>query len=506
MGYYSFYRIIKDILQTIFGRKFYRFLIIICITFLSFLIINKKTVFGADFTIGTETENGNYINLNFDVEYGGKTVNFEYHILRSFIPSATKQIVIYPYTANNINYIDLAFCYSTLIQSGITYKLDYSNSSENYYYYKRLQVPTLVDNSNKVVFWANSNNSFTTTNYSRTNLANVIISNNNLVYSSRDIYNTNNELVFDAPYNIPPKKVPEVATSLEDLEELNFDVISVDGWDYSNEDFYLLVYDRNYTETESLNNLYPKKEFLLNSSSPYYMQELTSDPSVNKIFWIPKGELGLDWKVGGTYGFRFAIRESIESEFSDWAYSYLDDEIQFTLSETVPETVIATFNTATEETKEDDQFNELNNNLKEQKEQDATFYNELLSDEYDEELPSDTLSGISSSSEDISDTQYIGLFSAIFGRFSDIINGDYSEVEEIHYPIMNTNKDIVLTSDILSSKIQNTFIYVLLQSFWMFLFGTYIFKFCWNLIRKIKDGSILHGYENSNEVITSTML
>lgn len=509
MAYYSFYKIIKDILFTIFGRKlkkYFKFLIFLLFVFLVFLFFNDKKVLAADFTIGSQNQNDNYTDLNFTIDYGGKTVDFEYHILNSFIPSQTKQIVIYPYSNNRGNFIDLVFCYSTLIQSGISYNLDYANSAENYYYYKRLQLPTLVDNSNKVSFWANGNSSFTSTGSSRNNLAYVSINNNNLVYSSLDIYNTNNELVFSSPYNEPPRRVPEIATSLEDLQTLNFDVLSIDGWDYSNEDFYLLIYDRNYSETVSFNNLYPKKEILLNEDSPFYVSEISADPTVNKIFWIPKGELGLEWKIDGTYGFRFAIRESIESEFAEWAYSYLDDELQFTVNSNVSSTVIASFNNATEKTNDNNEFNEINNNLKEQKQQSQEFYNNVLSDTYDEAQIDNTLGNISESSTNFDDSEFTGLFTAIFGRFSNIINGNYNEIEYISYPIPNTQESIVISSDILQTKIQGTFIYTLLQIFWMYLFGLYTFKFSYNLIKKIKDGSILNGYENSNEVITSNMM
>lgn len=510
VAYYSFYKIIKDILFTIFGKKlknYLKFLFIFLFFAFVFLFFNDKKVLAADFTYGSQIQNGNYTDLEFTIDYSGKTVDFEYHILNSFVPSNTKQTVIYPRFGTTRNYIDLVFSYSTLrLDDNNQYWLNYINTNDNYWEYKRFELPTLSDLSNKIVFWANSNSNFTSTNWSRNYISYVDASVNNLVYSSLDIYNNNNELVFSSPYNTPPRRVPAISTSLEDLETLNFDVLSIDGWNYSNEDFYLLVYDRNYSETESYNNLYPKKEILLNGDSPFYVSELSADPSVNKIFWVPIGELGLEWKIDGTYGFRFAIREPIESEFSEWAYSYLDDELQFTVDSNVAPSVISSFNNATQQTNNNNDFNELNDNIKSQTQQNNEFYNNILSNSYDDGQIDDTLGNISESSTNFDDSQYTGLFTAIFGRFSNIINGNYNEIEHLSYPIPNTEQSIVISSDLLYSKIQGTFIYTLLQVFWMYLFGMYTFKFSYNLIIKIKDGSILNGYENNNEVITSNMM
>lgn len=221
----------------------------------------------------------------------------------------------------------------------------------------------------------------------------------------------------------------------------------------------------------------------------------------------------MTFTVGNDYEFRFAVREEIESEYSDWAYSYIGEYTQFTVSSDTTAERLAEYQALMQEKKrQDERQEELNtqretiNAIQEQTEQDSEFYNTILSNDYDENKIDGSLSSVGSATDSVDDTEYTGLFSAVFSKFSNIINGNYNNVEIISYPIMNTNKNIEIRSDILSSHIENTFIYTFLQCFWYFLFGMYIFKFSNNLIRKIKSGNILNGYENNDEVITSTML
>lgn len=191
---------------------------------------------------------------------------------------------------------------------------------------------------------------------------------------------------------------------------------------------------------------------------------------------------------------------------ASFSYQYVTNEVQFTINQNLSSDIIMSFNNNIKDQQDKENFTNIENSINNQTQNQQNFYNDIMSDQYDENLAGDTLTGTSDSTDSIDQSQYLGLFSAIFGKFSNIINGDFSTVEEIHYPVPNTNKEIILKSDLISSTIQNTFIYYFLQTSWYFIFGIYIFIFSNNLIRKIKDGSILNGYENNNEVITSTML
>lgn len=191
----------------------------------------------------------------------------------------------------------------------------------------------------------------------------------------------------------------------------------------------------------------------------------------------------------------------------DYIYEYLTDLLSFTISDTVSNDVINSLNMSTKEKTEQKQHDETLNALNNQGEQNQQFYNSVLSNQFNESQPGDTLNSMGGGFRDsVDDSSYVGLFSTVVSKFAAIINGDYSSVEEIHIPLPNSDKYITLKSDLLSSFIQNTFIYDFLQIFWTYLFGMYIFKYSYSLIKAIKTGSILSGYSWENEAITSSML
>lgn len=122
----------------------------------------------------------------------------------------------------------------------------------------------------------------------------------------------------------------------------------------------------------------------------------------------------------------------------------------------------------------------------------------ITSTDFDEnEVDVDT-----SAVDDVDNSTYTGLFSTIFTSFNNAISSD--RVEYIRVPIPHSVDNILVPSNIVSSKIPSTFL-VFIQGFWMYVFGFYAFKFANNLIIKIKDGSILEGYQ-STDVISSEMM
>ena len=106
-----------------------------------------------------------------------------------------------------------------------------------------------------------------------------------------------------------------------------------------------------------------------------------------------------------------------------------------------------------------------------------------------------------SASTGVSYDTYNGFFTTIFNNFNDSFSND--SVETISIPIPNTDQTIDITSDIVSSHIGS--LASLIKVFWYAVFGFYAFKFCNNLIVKIKDGSLLNGL-TSTDVITDSMM
>lgn len=487
MAYYSIYKIIKDIVRTIFGNKILKILLITLVCLVIYFIIFNNKVSAAVVYDDITLVDGNSYELEFPdwFNYDDYAVCFYYSSYSA--GSSNSATINFCITEKNSSYTLNSNNYITCTNAVAAYNYGGGLSS---FGTKLSEIKSLTKQTN-----------FSYTGYGY----GVDLSRYGSSFSSYKFFNTldiykNNQIFQPAE---EPIKYPEVSTSLSDLENLNFQVISINGWDYSNNDLWFLFYDRTYTDEDSFTNLYPTSQFLLNELSDYYIASLSSEADDNKVYWIPSDQLNTTFKAGGTYGFRFALRIMDGPAFS---YQYITDEIQFTINQNLSSDIIASFNNNIKDQQEKENFTNIEDAINNQSQNQQNFYNNMFSEQFNENLADDTLTGATDSTDSIDNSQYIGLFSTVFGKFSDIINGDFSSIEEIHYPVPNTNKDIIIRSDLLSSKISNTFIYVIIQSLWMYIFGLYIFKFSNNLVRKIKDGSILNGYENNNEVITSTML
>lgn len=295
-------------------------------------------------------------------------------------------------------------------------------------------------------------------------------------------------------------KYPEVTTPLNELETMSANYLSVNTHDYRDADVYLMLYDLNL----GFNKDKPNGLVHLYKGSKYFQPEISGN--LSGIYYIPLSQLGVRFIRGHTYQINFATREEIHGGggFRDdvYVYEFLGNTTKYTISLNVSDGVMNNY----DDSYKDSQQQQQTDAIKDQTEQDKQFYDDLLSDQYDENVIGDTIGGVSSSTDDVDYSQYSGLFSTIFGKFSSAISGDYSSVDNISIPIPFTQGNLNITSDILYNIIKGSFIYTFLQIVWYFIFGMYIFKFSNNLVRSIKSGKILNGFENNDEVITSTML
>lgn len=314
-----------------------------------------------------------------------------------------------------------------------------------------------------------------------------------------DIKNTSNTVVF--PSNVvPPIVYPEILTTSADFVNLSFDVFSVNLHDFSTEDVYLLVYDKNYEGQDSYNNLYPVNEILLNYDSPYYNYQHTTDPTTSAIYWIPRQELGLKWIVSGVYSFRFAKRVSIPpNDFSDWAYEYLTEDAVFTLSANLNQTVLDEWNKDTEYFERNKQHDEIMGGF-------SAILDNNVSNENENSLNS--ILGFNNNNSDLENVN-----SSFFSRLSTLFESflDYDNTpENLEIPIPNTEHSLVFPSDYLSRNISNT-LYTLIQMFWTYVFGMYAFKFLNNLCIALENGDFIDPNKDpvgafKGEVILSNML
>lgn len=141
-------------------------------------------------------------------------------------------------------------------------------------------------------------------------------------------------------------------------------------------------------------------------------------------------------------------------------------------------------------------INQQTNTIQEQTEVIQEQTDAMTSTDYD-----DSVVDIDTSSADVDNSQQTGLFTTIFTNFNNSIQSD--EVEYINIPLPHNSGNLSIPSNIVSSHLGG--LSLLVNAFWMYVFGFYAFKFVNNLIIKIKDGSILDGY-NTTDVITSDMM
>lgn len=498
MGYYSFYRIIKDIIKTIFNSKVWRYFLICVIICLVLAHIFPKGVFAFDDTIVVSFTNSRNTTSTYNLPKWLDNYYWIFYVYKAdnycgFLVSST------PITVTSIN----------------TAWHKYNVNCDDYYQYAS---SLFNDGSNSRI--QNFINSFTESTYLNNKTSgsgSVQLPTGNSVttsvfFSNHTVENTSGTIII--PETNPKITEPEIATPQEDLENLSFDYISVNANSWSDKIIYALFYDRNNMTSESTEGLYPIKEIPLSKEfySDYLNEELSTDN--NSVFWIPNNATGLYFVRNGNYEIRLAERIYSEDggggfrdENENYSYSYFGNTITFSVSDAVSDDRLNLLNNATKELQEKQRHDETIGAINKQTDQDKNFYDGILSNEYNQNQAGDTLTGMGGGFRDsVDDSSYVGLFSTVVSKFASIINGDYSSVDRIEYPLPNSDKKIIITSDILYNIIKDTFVYNYLQLFWTYLFGMYIFKFSYGLIKAIKTGSILDGYSWENEVITSSML
>lgn len=132
----------------------------------------------------------------------------------------------------------------------------------------------------------------------------------------------------------------------------------------------------------------------------------------------------------------------------------------------------------------------------------SNFFSRFWSTDYDEEdaIIDDTLS------TSVDDNTYTNFITDLIDSINNAVTCDWSQVEEVEIPFGLVDASVTYKSDMISSHLPNV-LTLLINGFWMYLFGIYIFKFALNLVNWLKSGDILEGGKfGNNEVITSTML
>lgn len=284
-------------------------------------------------------------------------------------------------------------------------------------------------------------------------------------------------------------KYPKITTPIEDLETMSAFNLAVNTYDFRDADVYLMLYDLNL----GYNKNKPNGLIHLYKGSKYFQPEISGN--LSGIYYIPLSDLGVRFIRGHTYQINFATREEVHGGggFRDdvYVYEYIGDTTTYTISLNVSDGVMNNY----DDSYKDSQQQQQTDAIKEQTEQDKQFYDDLLSDQYDENVIGDTLGDITSSADQLDDSSYLGLFSAIYSKIDYLLSSDFTKVSTITLPYPHGDEqELVIASDIVYNLIKDSFFYDVLIAFWYFTFGIYVFVFGYEILIAIKTGKILSGY------------
>lgn len=120
---------------------------------------------------------------------------------------------------------------------------------------------------------------------------------------------------------------PFFITTKEELETGTFDYLKINSGDFTEfteygKEFYLLCYYYS-GDSNDIESLYPRKEILLNGKDSKYYYSWNSNWTYT--YFVPFGDLGLDFKEGNEYAFRLVVKDS------DGVITKRFDYIRFTI-------------------------------------------------------------------------------------------------------------------------------------------------------------------------------
>lgn len=327
---------------------------------------------------------------------------------------------------------------------------------------------------------------------------------NSYIYSTSDILDSEGNVLYPEGTYTPDSliKYPQVATSISDLETLNFDVISVDGRDYSTKDFDILFYDKNVVNNSD--SIYPKRIITLNQNTTYFQPNLSANPNINAIYWIPIDEIGLNLYIGGSYEIRFAERVPYQGgggfrEGDEYTYNYLGQPVNFTISSNVTQDKIDALNKEIEDTTEkkyhDQTINTINN------------INNFLNDSNINDSTNDDINNSLNFNNQNSSLNNLngGFFSRLTTMLSNLLGYDLSQDTSVSIPMPNSNKYITLHSIDIYNNVTGA-LRLIINAFWFYIFAFYMWKFINKIYIAVSTGNILDTFSSSGEAITNDML
>lgn len=467
MGFYSIYKIIKDVIRTLFGNKTLKIILIICIISIIAIFINKTNVF-ASFSISYGDK-----NLTITDEWIEKFPYYAFYnlndsgsnLMGSYICSKSPLTITPFYNSSNTSIIDYYLIESTDlngIASSFTTDLQFE-----------------INHCNDINL--NDISSYTAYVYS----SNAY----NFVYSNYNIYTNNGDLVHSSDAFTPPT----LNNSLSDLENLSFNNFSISANSYTNElenndgTFYMLFYNRSLSNSQNTDGLYPIKEKAFTKGSIYTDYNNSTDD--NMVFSFPLFMSGVYFNIGSTYEIRFATK-TYNYEYNTYFYDFFDTSYTFTISSNVTQDYINQLNQQTATSSDSEREQQLQDSINQQTQSIDNINNTITDSTVDSssiELPTDNTNDPTQSGVD-------NIFQTIYNSFTS------GTAQDIVFPIPNTNKNITLPASYTYDSLNNnnaSWVIDIIQAFYWYIIARYIIVDIMQKIRKIKQGN-LDNIENSN--------
>lgn len=461
MGYYSFYKIIKDIIRTIFGSKFFKYLIIIIIL-LILLFLTSNNSYGA---------------------YEVSTHGVVFNISDNFISNNPYYVILVSDNPIYNNY------YSRVIRSNSPITVNTSNNSSNYYYY--------YNNNNDGITSYYGTLSSTASHFNNNDFASIPSTGNeigfstesstfSIIFANHNIINTYDNSVI---YNSSIFTYPYFTPSATDIQDLNFENLFVELGDYnlSENKLYLhaLEITNSVPENDEVLYYYSDNVFNLDSKSIYYKQFLDT---TNYYFSIPKSSI--NFGVDKSYLLVLTDKKFLEMN-SIGLYEKNETEGFFDV------VLVDTSGIVTESEVINNNLNNINNNMNPN-----SPINNQLESSTDESI--DTNLNFNNQNSTLNNLNN-GFFTRLTSLLNNMIDYDSNVDTVVSIPYPNSNKTLDLHSNMISSNLSNV-LQLLISAFWFYVFGFYMFKFINKIYIAVTSGSILDTFSNNDEAITNNML
>lgn len=421
MGFYSIYKIIKDVIRTLFGNKFLKLLLIVCIVSLVIVLVNNSNVFAS-----------------FSIPYGDKNLTITDEWIQKF-----PYYAFYNLNDTSANLSGAYICSNSPLT--ITPFYNSSNTSQiDYYLIESTDLNGIASSfSTDLQFEINNCNYINLNDIS--SYTDYVFSSDayNFVYSNYNIYTNNGDLLHTSDAFTPPT----LNNSISELENLSFNNFSISANSFSqqmisnpDEPLVMLFYNRTLSNSQNTDGLYPIKEKYFYKESIYFDRENSTDS--NFIFKYPIFKTGVFFNIGSTYEIKLAKRVYIQ-EYNTWGYDYFSNSYTFTVSSNVTQDYINQLNQQTATSTDEEQQQELQNTINQQTQSIDNINNSITNSTVDNssiDLPTDNTQDPTQSGVD-------NIFQIIYNSFTS------GTAQDIVFPIPFSDNNLTIQANYVSNML-----------------------------------------------------